>query len=85
MSNKDTSTPKLIINNDLPTLYVDGLRISHRDDGMNYLSLRTNLPDYNIEQVRLIIDDQHLTSIIDLICEIIEYFPEKPTKKPRRP
>ena len=85
MANRETSTRKLITNNNLPTLYVDGVRISHRNDGMNYLSFRTNLPDYNMEQVRLMIHNEDLTRIIDLICEIIEYFPEKPTKKRRRP
>ena len=84
MSNRETSMRKVIINNNLPTLYVDGVRISRRKDGMNYLSLRTNLPDCNMEQVRLMIDYEHLTGIIDIICEIIEYFPEKPTKERRR-
>jgi len=81
MSNKETSTRKLIVNDNLPTLYADSVRISHRNDGMNYLSFRSNLPDYNMEQVRLMICDDDLTRIIDIICKIIDYFPEKPTKK----
>ena len=85
MSNRDTSTPKVIANNNLPTLYVDGVRISHRNDGMNYLSLRTMLPDCSMEQVRLMIDDSHLIAIINTICGVIEYFPEKPTKKRKHP
>jgi len=81
MSNKDTSIRKFIVNNNLPTLYADGVGISHRKDGINYLSFRTNLPEYTMEQVRLMIYDKDLIPMIDLICGIIEYFPEKPTKK----
>jgi len=85
MSTRKNSKPKEIINNDLPTLYVDGMSISHRADGINYVSLTTNIPDYIVEQVRLIIDDEHLRIIIDGLCKILDYFPEKPIKKRRGP
>lgn len=85
MSNRKNSRPKEIINNNLPILYVDGISTGHRGDGINYVSLTTNIPDYTIEQVRLTIDDNHLPGIIDALCETINYFPEKPSKKRRGP
>ncbi len=85
MSNRKNSKDKEIIRNDLPTLYVDGITASHREDGINYVSLTTNTPDYTVEQVRLMIDDEHLQIMIDILCKIIDYFPEKPSKKRKRP
>jgi hypothetical protein len=85
MSNRQNSRPKEITKNELPTLYVDGVTIGHRDDGMNYVSLTTNVPHYIIEQVRFIIDDEHLRGMIDVLCRSIDYSPEKTGKKPRRP
>lgn len=75
------------LNDDLPVLYVDTCATSHSDDGMNYLSFATNTPNTPVgvvEQVRLIIDDKSLQLIIDALCRSIDYFPEKPSKKPRR-
>jgi hypothetical protein len=69
----------------LPTLYVGGINISSRADGINYVSLTTNIPDYVIEQVRLMIADEHLRIMIDGICQILDYFPEEPIKKRRGP
>lgn len=85
MSNRENSKDKEIIKNDLPTIYVDGVGASHREDGINYLSLTTNIPGYTIEQVRLMIDDEHLQTIIGILCRVMDYFPEKPSKKRKRP
>lgn len=85
MSNKKASTNKEITRNQLPILYVDGISVNHRDDGITYLSFTTNIPDYSVEQVRLMIDDKHLPQILDLLCDLLDYFPEKPIKKRRLP
>jgi len=73
------------INNDLPILYVDDFDIRHRTDGMNHLSLTTNLPDQIVEQVRLMIDDEHLHDIIDYLCKSTGHFPKKPSRTKRLP
>jgi hypothetical protein len=81
---KETPLPREIyINNDLPTLYVDDVNARHRDDGINYLSFTTNLPDRIVEQVRLMIDDEHLHGIIHYLCLVTDYFPQKPSKRKR--
>ena len=71
------------INDDLPTLYVDSVHTRHREDGVNYLSFATAIPDRLVEQVRLIIDDASLQRIIDNLCQNTNYFPEKPSEKGR--
>ena len=84
MPNRKKDTPKeTYINNDLPILYVDDVDTRHREDGINYLSFTTNLPDRFVEQVRLIIDDEHLHIIIDDLCLSTDYFPKKPSKRKR--
>ena len=84
MPNRKKDTPKeTYINNDLPILYVDDVDTRHREDGINYLSFTTNLPDRLVEQVRLIIDDEHLHIIIDDLCLSTDYFPKKPSKRKR--
>ena len=86
MPTRKKSTPKeTYINNDLPILYVDGVDARHREDGMNYLSFTTNLPDRFVEQVRLIIDDEHLNQIIDALCSNTDHFPKRPRKVKRVP
>jgi len=84
MPTRKKATPKeAYINNNLPTLYVDDVDARHREDGMNYLSFTTNLPDVFVEQVRLMIDDEHLHQIIDYLCLTTDYFPKRPRKRKR--
>lgn len=86
MPAKNTAKPKEVyINNDLPILYVDAVDTRHREDGVNYLSFATNLPDCIVEQVRLITDDKSLQRIIDDLCQTTNYFPKKPSKKGKNP
>ncbi|HEX74565.1 MAG TPA: hypothetical protein G4N93_05380 [Dehalococcoidia bacterium] len=81
MPTKEEEIPKEIyINNNLPILYVDDVDTRHRQDGLNYLSFTTNIPDQVVEQVRLMIDDESLHRIIDDICRNINYYPERPSK-----
>jgi hypothetical protein len=86
MPTKKVAKPKeTYINDDLPILYVDNVNTRRRADGMNYLSFTTNLPDDFVEQVRLMIDDEHLQQIIDDLCKSTMYFPEKPSKTKKVP
>ena len=86
MPTRKKDTPReFYINNDLPILYVDNVDTRHRADDMNYLSFTTNLPDQIVEQVRLMIDDEHLHEIIDDLCQSTDYFPERTSKTKRVP
>lgn len=89
MSPRERVSPqsqKVHLNDDLPTLYVDTCAVSHRGDGINYLSFATNTPNTPIaivEQVRLIISHEALQEMLVALCRSIDYFPEKPSKKQR--
>ena len=79
---------EVYLNDDLPILYVDTCAISSRKGGFNYLSFATNTPNTAksiVEQVRLIIDDKSLRVILDDLCKGINHFPEKPSKRLKRP
>lgn len=72
------SAPIIHQNENLPILYVDGAFVNHRDDGISYISLVAGLPEYNAEQLRFIVNDKRLKSIIDVLCNSLNYYPEKP-------
>lgn len=81
---KKAEPEEIYINNDLPILYVDSIDTRHRKDGFCYLSLATGTPYRIVEQVRLMIDDESLQVIIDDLCQTINYYPEKPSKKRKK-
>ncbi len=80
-TNKKSKSKEIYHNNNLPVFYVDNLDTRHRQDGVNYLSFKADLPDIIVEQVRLIVTDEGLHNIIDDMCLTINYFPKKPSKK----
>ena len=59
---KTTQVP-FIPNDNLPTLYVDGLQVDHRDDGMILFRFTSRLPEGHKEQVRLMISEKDLTNM----------------------
>jgi hypothetical protein len=83
MARKDKPTPQEIhMNNALPILYVDAISSRARQDGMIYVSLATNTPHLIAEQVRLMIDEASLQTVVDNLCETLGYYPQKPRRKP---
>jgi hypothetical protein len=86
MPAKKKATPdKVYINNNLPIIYVDALNTSRRTDGFNYLSFATSTPSGLVEQVRLMIEDESLRTLLDDICQTINYFPKKSRKEQKSP
>jgi hypothetical protein len=67
-------------NNALPTLYIDDVNTRRRNDNMYFLSFTTSIPNLIVEQVRLMIDEEHLHNVIDDMCRSAKYFPKKPKK-----
>jgi hypothetical protein len=86
MPAKNKAKPIEVYRNDtLPIVFVDAIQIGRRKDGLIYLSFATQIPDYIMEQVRLVVNDESLHMMVDELCQITDYFPEKPAKKTRRP
>lgn len=68
---------KVLTNNSLPILYIDGVRVASRTDGMFLIRLTTDVPDGHVEQIRVMIDSNHLKRIIDSMCRASSYYPKK--------
>lgn len=82
MQNNQTPALPVIQNNDnLPIIHVDGASIHSRKDGMFYIRLTVHLPDAIHEQARVMISDAHLHDLINVMCNITDYYPEKNTDK----
>jgi hypothetical protein len=77
---KKESKDELVLNNNLPTLYIDGFSLSRRKDKMNLLRLGVTLPEMTSEQVRVMFDEETMKSMVDTFCESINYYPEHPKK-----
>ena len=80
MPNEPKVVPTIHTNDNLQTLYVDGAEIHKRTDGMHLIRFTALLPEGAFEQLRIIIDEEHLHKIIDAMCSNSNYYPEKPVK-----
>ena len=64
----------------LPTLYVDSISVNPRADGLYFVRFSAIIPEGVSEQCRFIIDKPRLDSIIDTLCQVADYYPDKPGK-----
>ncbi len=78
MPSNDKTTKKLRYNEKLPTLYIDGIVLNHREDSMNLIHLVVDLPDAIQEQARIMASDESLKGIVNALCRNIKYYPEPP-------
>ena len=83
-NNKNTTDSKdkeIVLNNELPTIFIDGISIRVRNDNCALIRLLSTLPEGPYEQGRFIILDEDLRMIIQSLCESAEYYPPKPKKR----
>lgn len=78
MSDKPKVVPVIHKLDNLTTLYVDGVEVNRRNDGMHFIRFLADLPEGTFEQFRIIIDKERLRKIIDAMCENSDYYPTKP-------
>lgn len=63
------------INNALPSLFVDDLRISLRNDNMACLNFFSDTPEGKFEQTRIVAKKERLLHFIDALCKHTDYYP----------
>jgi hypothetical protein len=68
---------EIIPNNNLPTLFIDGILVSVRRDKSFFVRLISHLPDGDHEEAKFMIQKDRLINFIDIFCEAAEYYPEK--------
>jgi hypothetical protein len=71
------------LNNNLPTIYVDGVTLYQRQDGMYFIRLSTKIPGSTIEQARIMVNNDDLKEIVDAMCLGTGHYPvnKKKSKK----
>ena len=81
---KQKPSEQLHTNDALPTLAVDSLTVFSRLDDMSLLRFSTSLPEGIFEQVRLLISQKDLLGMTDTLCEALDHYPVKPTRKEKK-
>nr|MBC8359844.1 hypothetical protein [Candidatus Desulfatibia profunda] len=63
-----------------PTSFTDRFIIAKALDGSILLRLISDIPDARIENHRTVIKESLAKQLIEILCEITEYYPQKPKK-----
>lgn len=72
--------PEIILSN-TPTSSTDYIHLAQARNGSVLMQLVSILPKHNIENHRTIISQEFIEPFIDMICELTDYYPEKPKRK----
>ena len=64
-----------------PTSYTDMVNIAISSDGFVLLRFFSAIPDLIIENHRTILKPDVAKSLIDMLCELTGYYPQKPRRK----
>ena len=68
---------ELLVNPKLPSLWVDLLEPSIRDDGVCLIRLATSLPEGDIEQARFMTSENALKEFVSIVCNAINFYPSQ--------
>lgn len=66
---------------DLPTMWVDNMRIARRDDPpistLSFFAAFPENPDQRMEVTRIMTSERHLKQIIDVLCRVTGHYPKE--------
>lgn len=77
--------PNFTEKKDLPVILADDVYFSTRSDNLCFIRLTTQLPEGRAEQARIMMGIGQLKAALDVICNHINYFPEKASTKKTAP
>jgi hypothetical protein len=69
MPDSENQNPTVLPDSGLRTLFVDNLAMNSRTDGMHQISLYAGLPGGWSEQARIMVSDQHLSSMLAVLTK----------------
>ena len=77
MVKEDKQTKEQIynLNSSLPSLFVDDIRISLRNDNMACVNFFSDTPEGKFEQTRIVTRKERLIYFIDALCRHTGYYP----------
>ena len=67
----------LHINNSLPNLFVDDIRVSIRNDNIATLNFFSDSPEGKYEQTRVTTKKERLKAFIEVLCKHTDHYPTK--------
>ena len=68
------------VNNSLPNLFVDDIRVSIRNDNIATLNFFSDSPEGKYEQTRVTTKKERLKGFIEILCRHTDYYPAKPAE-----
>ena len=72
--------PEIILSNS-PTSSTDFIYLAQADNGSILMQLISAIPKHFIENHRTILSAEFIEPLIDMLCDISNYYPKKPKKK----
>ena len=69
------------LNNALPNLFVDDIRVSTRNDNIATMNFFSDTPEGKFEQTRVITKKERLKVFIDALCKHTDYYPTQPVEE----
>ncbi len=69
--------PTVALDDTLHTMFIDGLEVSTRKDGVAFLRFTVHLPEGRKEQTRLMVTKEGLRTMANTICRALDYYPTK--------
>lgn len=68
---------ELLVNPKLPSLWVDMIEPSLRNDGICLIRFATSLPEGDIEQARVITNEEALKDFVSVVCQAMDFYPQR--------
>jgi len=75
--------PKTILSNS-PTSLTDFINIAPADNGTILMQLISIIPGNFVENHRTVLSAEFVKDFIDLLCDVSDYYPKRPRKKPAK-
>ena len=83
-STKESEDMPEIIHSNTPTSSTDIINVAPTDNGSILLQMISLIPDAIIENHRTVLSQDFVEPFIDTLCEVSNYYPQKPKKKTKK-
>ena len=75
MTEKKAEEYKILADPANPTLFIDNLFVTSRNDGMFLVRFMTALPESLKEEVRMVVPKANMEKMLDVLCNHVNHFP----------
>lgn len=82
---EDTKEKLAYVQSQTPTTSTDFMQLAMSKKGTVFMQLMSVTPDNIYENHRTIISAEYVNELIDDLCALTKYYPEKPSQKKNKP